>query len=67
MAALHFDFCLALQIFSDAEINSYHSNKSDQRFGENETNKKIFANLLNSLKDIEMKHPKDLVQSLAGS
>jgi hypothetical protein len=60
MAALHFDFCLAMQIFSDAE-------STDSKFGEKETNKKIFGNVLNSFRDIEMKQKPDLIQSLVGT
>jgi len=63
MSALHFDFCLALQIVSDAEMSSNNTLK----FGEDETNKKIFGNVLNSFKNIETKHPRDLVLSLAGN
>ena len=46
MSALHLDFCMALQILSDADFTHL------QNFSENETNIRIFSNILNSLKEI---------------
>jgi hypothetical protein len=47
MSALHFDFRLALKDLQ---------NVGDLNFAEDETNKKIFINTLNSLKEIQTKN-----------
>ena len=47
MSALHFDFRLALKDLQ---------NVGDLNFAEDETNKKIFINTLNSFKEIQTKN-----------
>ena len=60
MACLHFDFRLALRYTSDVEdipmaADNRGGRNPQHHFAEEEINKKIFGNILNSLKDIETK------------
>ena len=60
MACLHFDFRLALRYSSDVEdipmaADNRGGRNPQYHFAEEEINKKIFGNILNSLKDIETK------------
>lgn len=57
MAAIHFDFRLALQIMS--EMHNQDDSQASTAFAEEETNLKLFINFLSCLKDIELKQASD--------
>ena len=63
MACLHFDFCLALQYMSNIDSFGNANQNLKHQYAEDETNKKIFSNILNSLKDIQAKPATELMMN----
>lgn len=59
MACLHFDFRKSLEYLQNIEINQ---DLQRHQYAEDETNKKIFINILNSLKDIQSKPVSELLK-----
>jgi hypothetical protein len=57
MAALHFDFKLALKDLMNAGDENVH------QFAEEDTNKKIFINTLNTLKEIQTKTQVEILKN----
>lgn len=64
MACLHFDFRQSLQYLQNFEVTQ---DSLRHQYAEEETNKKIFVNILNSLKDIQSKSANDLMKGFRES